>query len=145
VLDVEDPAYVYAGVYGGDNFRKSPDGGASWMSVHVGQSNSAIVALAMESNPAQTGIPAYINAVVWGDDAYRSADSAAGALDKGETGWTVMSRSVPRVSPNPPWFLLSDASAAPYISYLGTRCDFLGCNAELFKLDPFDAAYPNGR
>jgi hypothetical protein len=143
-IDPENPSYVYAGAYGGNNFRKSSDGGANWVSVHVGQSNSAIVAFAIESFlPLGSAIPEIIYATVWGDDVYLSQDSSVGEMDKGETGWTQLGGGVPRVSPNPPWFLASDASAAPYIQYFGTKCDFLGCDAELYKRDPFDAAYPD--
>ena len=61
LIDLDNASYIYAGVYGGDNFRKSANGGESWLNVQVGSSNHAVVALVMMSTShIAPGIPAAI-------------------------------------------------------------------------------------
>lgn len=142
LIDPDNTAYVYAGVYGGDNFRKSANRGESWLSRHVGSSSHAIVALAMMATlQIAPGIPAAIYAVVAGDDVYWSQDSEVGALDKGETTW--YSRSAPQVSLNSPWLVAEDTSTIPFVTYFASKCDFTGCVCEMFKRDPQDLNYPD--
>lgn len=142
LIDPDNTAYVYAGVYSGDNFRKSANGGDSWLSRHVGYSSHAIVALAMMATlQIAPGIPAAIYAVVAGDDVYWSQDSGVGVLDRGETTW--YPRSAPQVSLNPPWLIAEDTSTIPFVTYFASKCDLPGCVCEMFKRDPQDLNYPD--
>ena len=69
LIDTDNSAYIYAGVSGGDGFRKSTDRGETWVSRQVG--NDDLRALAM--TPAGFS-PATIYAAVNTDDVYKSTD-----------------------------------------------------------------------
>lgn len=127
-IDLDNSNYIYTGLYGSNfNFLKIKIGSPAWPTAVVGD-GYGIVTFSMQP---VSQIPAIIRAVVAGDDIYFSPDSSIGTLDKGETFWG--SENAPRVSLNPPWLLAVDTNAVPFIPYFGTKCDFLGCDTELFK------------
>lgn len=129
LIDIDDPSFVYAGVFpggSGPGLRRSENGGATWGTIQVGSSNFDQV-VALDMNPAyqiQPNVifPSKIYAVVLGSDVYFSSN-------KGNT-WAPT--GAPRVSSNAPWSLTVDPRF-PFDVYLGTRCDIFGCANELYR------------
>jgi photosystem II stability/assembly factor-like uncharacterized protein len=118
LIDLEEPSHVYAGVFGGAGFRKSTNGGDTWVAIEVGDGD--VVALAM--NPKVGPYPAMIYAMTWGEDVFKSSSG----------GDTWVATNAPWISLNPPWALSIDPTI-PWDVYVGTLDDCVGCSGQLLK------------
>jgi photosystem II stability/assembly factor-like uncharacterized protein len=118
LIDLESSNVVYAGVYGGDGFRKSVDAGENWTGIDVDDSD--VVALAM--NAAVDPYPAMVYAMTWGGDVFKSSNQGG--------SWSAT--NAPWVSSSPPWALAIDPNT-PWDVYMATRDDCPGCLGQLYK------------